>query len=94
MLMSMLHVHVHASCPSPYCMLMSMLHVPVHAACTRPLCTLMSMLKIFAHANVHVFAKTSVSMGTGHVACTYSTAWTYGMDMMDMNMKYGHGHAA
>ncbi len=61
---SMLHVQVHAACPSPCCMSKSMLHVQVHAACPSPCSMSKSMLHVHFHA---AFIKTCCTVYMQHV---------------------------
>jgi hypothetical protein len=48
--MSVLLIHVHDACLSPYCMSIFILHVQVHAVCPYPCCISFLMLHVHVHA--------------------------------------------
>ncbi len=54
--MLLVHVHVHAACPSSCCMSMSMLDVHVRTACPSICCMPMSLLHVMSLLLVHVHA--------------------------------------
>jgi hypothetical protein len=55
MSMSMLHVLVHAACPSPSGMFMSMLHINFHAACPCPCPSYEYIPKYMVHGYVMLY---------------------------------------
>jgi hypothetical protein len=77
---SMLHVHVHAACPSSCFVSMSMLHAPFHVACPCPCRISMSML------HVHIPAAQTK-------ACSRTGAYSLDMDtLQEHGHEHGHGH--